>query len=268
MPAWKRLPRGPNGSPTRPSTGHASAIGQLGRSTSQGCVGRRPGNAVRLETGPALEVAQRNARCARRGRRRSWPRGSRARRAGTGARRRPSRSHRGSATDCRGRAARSGRAPCASPTPRIPSGVRPARRWKRLIAAVVPGPLIAVDRAGVEPARVQRYLQRGEARVTTGGRGGCDDKRDDGKRQHDEPEAADAHTALLSDGSWTNFSASAERGRAPARLPERLGRLAPPAQARSFSRRRSLTTFGFALPPVSFITWPTKKPSRPSLPPR
>src|SRR2546421_422099 len=35
----------------------------------------------------------------------------------------------------------------------------------------------------------------------------------------------------------------------------------------SFSRRRSLTTFGFAFPPVSFITCPTKKPSRPSLPP-
>jgi hypothetical protein len=38
--------------------------------------------------------------------------------------------------------------------------------------------------------------------------------------------------------------------------------------APSFSRRRSLTTRGSALPPVSFITWPTKKPSRPSLPPR
>src|SRR5262249_9516215 len=35
----------------------------------------------------------------------------------------------------------------------------------------------------------------------------------------------------------------------------------------SLSRSRSLTTFGFAFPPVSFITWPTKKPSRPSLPP-
>jgi len=38
--------------------------------------------------------------------------------------------------------------------------------------------------------------------------------------------------------------------------------------APSFSRRRSLTTRGSAVPPVSFITWPTKKPSRPSLPPR
>ena len=36
----------------------------------------------------------------------------------------------------------------------------------------------------------------------------------------------------------------------------------------SFSRTRSLTTFGFALPWVSRITAPTKKPSRPSLPPR
>jgi len=36
----------------------------------------------------------------------------------------------------------------------------------------------------------------------------------------------------------------------------------------SFSRRRSLTTRGSAVPPVSFITWPTKKPSNPSLPPR
>ena len=40
------------------------------------------------------------------------------------------------------------------------------------------------------------------------------------------------------------------------------------AQASSFSRRRSLTTFGFAFPPVSFITSPTKKPSSPSFPPR
>jgi len=40
------------------------------------------------------------------------------------------------------------------------------------------------------------------------------------------------------------------------------------AQASSFSRRRSLTTFGFAFPPVSFITCPTKKPSSPSFPPR
>src|SRR5262249_32939212 len=35
----------------------------------------------------------------------------------------------------------------------------------------------------------------------------------------------------------------------------------------SLSRGGWLTTFGFAFPPVSFITWPTKKPSRPSLPP-
>ena len=35
----------------------------------------------------------------------------------------------------------------------------------------------------------------------------------------------------------------------------------------SFSRTSSLTARAFALPPVSFITWPTKKPSRPSLPP-
>jgi hypothetical protein len=36
----------------------------------------------------------------------------------------------------------------------------------------------------------------------------------------------------------------------------------------SFSRMRSLTTRASALPPDSFITWPTKKPSSPSLPPR
>jgi len=36
----------------------------------------------------------------------------------------------------------------------------------------------------------------------------------------------------------------------------------------SFSRRSSLTTRGSALPPDSFMTWPTKKPSSPSLPPR
>ncbi len=36
----------------------------------------------------------------------------------------------------------------------------------------------------------------------------------------------------------------------------------------SFWRRRSLTTRGSAVPPDSFITWPTKKPSSPSLPPR
>ena len=35
---------------------------------------------------------------------------------------------------------------------------------------------------------------------------------------------------------------------------------------RAVSRTRSLTTRGSALPPVSFITWPTKKPSRPCLP--
>jgi len=40
------------------------------------------------------------------------------------------------------------------------------------------------------------------------------------------------------------------------------------ADYRSFSRTRSLTTRGSALPFVSFITWPTKKPSNPSLPPR
>ncbi len=38
--------------------------------------------------------------------------------------------------------------------------------------------------------------------------------------------------------------------------------------ARSFSRTSSLTARAFALPPVSFITWPTKKPSKPSFPPR
>src|SRR5439155_4018019 len=36
----------------------------------------------------------------------------------------------------------------------------------------------------------------------------------------------------------------------------------------SFSRRSSLTSFGLARPSVSFITWPTKKPSRPSFPAR
>ena len=44
---------------------------------------------------------------------------------------------------------------------------------------------------------MQRDLQRGEARVAAGGRGGCGHERDNGKRQHDEPEAADAHTALF-----------------------------------------------------------------------
>src|SRR5439155_4845601 len=39
-------------------------------------------------------------------------------------------------------------------------------------------------------------------------------------------------------------------------------------QALSFSRSRSFTTCGLALPPVSRITCPTKNPSRPSLPPR
>ena len=41
-----------------------------------------------------------------------------------------------------------------------------------------------------------------------------------------------------------------------------------PAQALSFSRSRSLTTRGFALPRVSFMTCPTRKPSSPSLPAR
>jgi hypothetical protein len=39
-------------------------------------------------------------------------------------------------------------------------------------------------------------------------------------------------------------------------------------QALSFSRSRSLTTRGFALPRVSFMTCPTRKPSTPSLPAR
>ena len=38
--------------------------------------------------------------------------------------------------------------------------------------------------------------------------------------------------------------------------------------ASSLRKRISLTTCGLALPPVSFITWPMKKPSRPSLPER
>src|SRR5829696_3943358 len=38
------------------------------------------------------------------------------------------------------------------------------------------------------------------------------------------------------------------------------------AHDESFSRRRSFTTLASALPPVSFITWPTRKPSTPSLP--
>ena len=41
-----------------------------------------------------------------------------------------------------------------------------------------------------------------------------------------------------------------------------------PAYTRSFSRSSRLTTFGSALPCVSFSTWPTRKPSTPSLPPR
>src|SRR5215217_605904 len=44
--------------------------------------------------------------------------------------------------------------------------------------------------------------------------------------------------------------------------PACLGR----AHDESFSRRRSFTTLGSALPPVSFITWPTRNPSTPSLP--
>src|SRR5581483_3323229 len=69
--------------------------------------------------------------------------------------------------------------------------------------------------------------------------------------------------------------------RAPRRARRLLVRLAvdPPRaeprraeEARSYGASRSrtsrLTTFGSALPCVSFITWPTKKPSSPSLPPR
>ena len=87
--------------------------------------------------------------------------------------------------------------------PAMPLGVSPARRWKRLIAAVVPGPFDAVDRARVEPARVQRDLQRGEAGVAAGARGGRGEERNEDKRQHDEPEAADAHTALCV-GWWSD----------------------------------------------------------------
>ena len=36
----------------------------------------------------------------------------------------------------------------------------------------------------------------------------------------------------------------------------------------NFFRRSSFTSFGLARPSVSFITWPTKKPSSPSLPAR
>src|ERR687897_1664050 len=45
------------------------------------------------------------------------------------------------------------------------------------------------------------------------------------------------------------------------------GQLHSDSGSKSFLRRSSLTTFGSALPCVSFITWPTKKPSRPCLPP-
>ena len=48
----------------------------------------------------------------------------------------------------------------------------------------------------------------------------------------------------------------------------RVAGTAVTTQPRSFSRRSWLTTFGSALPCVSRITWPTKKPSTPSLPPR
>src|SRR5262249_41563333 len=49
---------------------------------------------------------------------------------------------------------------------------------------------------------------------------------------------------------------------------ERVRFLDEKAHPASFSRTSSLTTFGFALPFVSFITCPTKNPSRPSLPAR
>src|SRR5450432_1507095 len=45
---------------------------------------------------------------------------------------------------------------------------------------------------------------------------------------------------------------------------EGRGQEAPPS---NFSNR-SLTSFGFAEPPVSFMAWPTKKPMSPFFPPR
>ena len=60
---------------------------------------------------------------------------------------------------------------------------------------------------------------------------------------------------------WPNTARYCGLSSAPPACPRILER----RQAPSFSRSSSLTTRGSALPFVSFITWPTKKPSRPCL---
>jgi hypothetical protein len=64
-------------------------------------------------------------------------------------------------------------------------------------------------------------------------------------------------------------------GRAPVSCGAQPGHISGPArtdhdhaQLWSFFFKSSLTTPGFALPPVAFIVWPTKNPNSASLPPR
>ena len=89
-----------------------------------------------------------------------------------------------------------------------------------------------------------------------------------GKRRSDTPheryEKRSQTQSLVLDGALDTFALQPSRGpldRVPVALDEQR-------QAFSRSRRSSFTARGSAFPSVSRITWPTKKPRRPSLPAR
>src|SRR5256885_12063658 len=120
-----------------------------------------------------------------------------------------------------------------------------------------------------------RLPRRGHARPAHGAR--------EQRRAHDRTVRRTPRPARRRPHARRDLAADDGRGlhRPPARArrvlialavdPERPEpRRARDADAYPASRSRTswLTTFGSALPPVSRLTWPTKKPSTPSLPPR
>ena len=62
MPAWKRFPRGPKGSPTGPCQRKREADRRARQRPAQRGVRGRPGHSVRSEPGPVLEAPQRSVR--------------------------------------------------------------------------------------------------------------------------------------------------------------------------------------------------------------
>ena len=101
MPVWKRVPRGPNPSVLREKIGRGEPDRRVGDRLAQRGERLRPGDPDRVDPRPALEPYERGGRVlAERAVERS-PRESRARRAGTGARRRPSPSSPRRSAGCR-----------------------------------------------------------------------------------------------------------------------------------------------------------------------